>query len=188
MKPAIVFLPLLISALLVPSMSHAQQPRARHSRERRAEPRTADSTQTFQVLGFTIMTGDDDLRTDSDVRAHLTFQDDPSYDCFLHGASAAGAAANITWDNHSTHDAPPCRLRKPMSLADLKQVRISLQMESSIVGASNDNWNINRIVVDAYNPGSADKACVFNVSGNPLARLTGDQPEVTISDFPSACR
>lgn len=187
MKPAHLVCLLLISAVSVAPLL-AQQPRTPRARERghRVNPRAAN--ETFQLLGFTITTGADDLRTDSDAYIHLTFQDDPSYNCALHGAVASGASANISWDNNSTHDAPPCELKKPMSLAELRQVKFSLNMGSNIVGASPDNWNVNRVVITAYNPGSPGKVCVFNVSGNPLARLTGDKPEVIVSDFPNQCR
>jgi hypothetical protein len=179
---------LLLSIAVIPPATFAQQPRTRHTRERgeRVDPRAAN--ETFQLLGFTITTGGDDLRTDSVAYMHLTFQDDPSYDCSLHGPNVAGASANMSWDNNSTHEAPPCQLKKAMSLADLRQVKFSLVMWSNGVGASPDNWNVSRVVITAYNPGSPGKACVFNVSGDPLARLTGDQPHVTVSDFPNQCR
>ena len=175
------------SIAALPSATLAQQPRARSGQRRgkRVDPRA--SNETFKLLGFTISTGGDDLRTDTQVMMHLTFQDIPSYNCALHG-EVAGASGNITWDNNSTHDAPPCELKTPMTLADLRQVKFSLNMSSSGVGASPDNWNVKRVVITAYNPGASGKACVFDVSGDPLARLTGDQPEVAISNFPNQCR
>ena len=178
----------LLCIVMIPAASLAQHPRARHSRERgqRADPREAN--ETFQMLGFTITTGGDDLRTDSVASMHLTFQGDPGYDCLLHGPNVSGASANMSWDNNSAHEAPPCQLKKPMSLADLRQVKFSLGLASSSVGASPDNWNVNRVLITAYNQGSPGKACVLNVAGNPLARLTGDQPQVTVSDFPNQCR
>ncbi|WHZ18004.1 MAG: hypothetical protein OJF55_000153 [Rhodanobacteraceae bacterium] len=187
MKPSRLACLLLISAISV-APALAQQPRAHRTREQghRVDPRAAN--ETFQLLGFTITTGGDDLRTDSVAYMHLTFQDDPSYDCALHGSNVQGASANLSWDNNSTHDAPPCRLKKPMTLANLRQVMFSLVMSSNDVGASPDNWNVNRVLITAYNPGSSGKACVFDVGGNPLARLTGDQPQVTVSDFPNRCR
>ncbi|HJU08855.1 MAG TPA: hypothetical protein VJ727_10295 [Rhodanobacteraceae bacterium] len=188
MKPSQLLCLLLLSAVVAPPATLAQQPRARRTGERgqRVDPRSAN--QTFQLLGFTITTGDDDLRTDSLATMHLTFQDDPSYDCLLHGNGVSGASANVSWDNNKTYEAPPCQLKKPLSLADLRQVKFSLDMSSNNVGASPDNWNINRVLITAYNPGSPNKVCVFNVSGDPLARLTGDAPQVTISNFPNQCR
>lgn len=187
MKPSRLVCLLLISAASV-APALAQQPRTPRMRERgqRVDPRAA--SETFQMLGFTITTGGDDLRTDSDAYMHLTFQDDPSYDCALHGHMALGASANLSWDNNSTHEAPPCQLKKPMSLADLRQVKFSLVMESNGIGASPDNWNVNRVLITAYNHGSPGKTCVLNVGGNPLARLTNDQPQVAVSDFPNQCR
>jgi len=224
MKPANVYLPLMIFVLLIPSLSGAQQGPMRaqpsvsrvasspmsevpQTRMRRVELRDARSETTFPMIGFTFWTGGDDLRDDSIVTASLTFPDGAKQDCPLHGPQyASGAAANISWDNNSTHDAPPCRLDKPRTLRELKKSRIVVSMGSSpismdanaaIAGGpagvvaglhTSDNWNIARVDVKAYDPNGSGGICLRSASGNPLARLTGEQPEVAISDFPNQCR
>ena len=152
---------------------------------RNAHQTRVDPRQTFQLLRFTISTGDDDLRTDSNLRAHLTFRGSLRSDCALHGPVASGGAANITWDNHSTHDAAPCRLVKALTLVDLRQTVMALRLESSDIGASPDNWNVVRVVVSAYNPGAPGQTCVFSVAGRPAGAAY--RPEVKISDFPNKC-
>jgi hypothetical protein len=225
MKPANM-LPLLAAgigiAMLVPPSSGAQQlpfnlplPNKLQQAENlvrgiragipRRDPRADRAAMTFQMIEFTFGTGGDDLRSDSVVTARLAFPDASRQDCRLHGPGAIGAAANISWDNHSTHTAPPCRLDKPRTLAELKQARVVIGLYGpgrgpSIAGVmaagplglagvrSQDNWNINRVDVRAYSPGTNGQVCVFSVSADPVARLTGDQPDVTVSDFPNQCR
>lgn len=192
MKSAPLFC-LLLSAIVIPPASFAQQPRTRQNRERRgqrADPRVAN--EKFQVLEFTFTTGDDDLRNDSTLQAHLAFPDGSTQDCPLHGdlAGAQGNDATVTWENHSTHKGAPCHLSTPHVLADLRNATITLDMSGlNLVGDplhTEDNWNISRVTVIAYNPSSPARSCVFEGSGNPLARMTGGKLMVT--DFPNRCR
>lgn len=190
MKPVHLFCLLLIPAMSV-APALAQQPRAHQGRQHR-EARTDQSSPrgAFQVLAFTFTTGDDDLHDSSAVTAHLTFPDGSKQDCPLHGSSAAGNDASVTWDNHSTHEAAPCHLEKPRSVADLRSVVISLDLSGLTMNAfdTGDNWNINRVLVTAYNPNSSNRLCVFDGSGNPLARMTESQFKLALTDFPNRCR
>ncbi|WHZ18006.1 MAG: hypothetical protein OJF55_000155 [Rhodanobacteraceae bacterium] len=225
MKPATLLSTLAAGvaiAALIPAWSGAQQlpidvpamGKLRHVQEaesllqmvkQRQQPHTNRSELTFQMLEFTFGTGGDDLRNDSVVAARLVFPDSSRQQvCSLHGAGATGAAANISWDNNSTHIASPCRLARAMTLAALKQMRIVIGLygpgrvpgvPEAVLGGplaltgvrSQDNWNINRIEVRAYNPGANGQACVFSFSADPVARLTGDQPDVTVTDLPNQC-
>ncbi|MBS0383568.1 MAG: hypothetical protein JSR56_14175 [Proteobacteria bacterium] len=173
--------------------------------KQRQQPQAGRAEPTFQMLEFTFDTGGDDLRNDSVVTARLVFPDSSRpQDCRLHGAGATGAAANISWGNNSTHIASPCRLARAMTLAALKQMRIVIGLYGpgkmpSVPGAvlggplaltgvrSQDNWNINRIDVRAYNAGTNGETCVFRFSADPVARLTGDQPNVAVTDLPNQC-
>lgn len=175
--------------------------------QRERDPRhVARTPMTFQMLQFTFRTGGDDLRDDSVVTAGLEFPDGSRQVCYLHGRHAAGGAANISWDNNSTHAAPPCRLDKPRTIVELRGARVFVGMfgpgngpnyAAAVFGGpvglaasmrSPDNWNINRADVQAYNPASTQRVCVFSTSANPVARLTGDQPTVALSEFPNQCR
>lgn len=220
MKTAPAFPAALISALLLPSIVAAQvfphpvvvrAVRASAigttpTRARAPEARVQDSTPRFQMIGFKFWTGGDDLRDDSAVKAVLVFPDRTRQECRLHGSGyAAGAAANISWDNNSTHDAAPCSLATSRTLAELKRTFVFVLMTSNAlsvdpmsavaggpVGAAaslrtNDNWDIARVDVTAYNPDASGGSCVVSVSGNPLARLTGSQPSVNLSAFPNQC-
>lgn len=157
------------------------------------------------MIDFAFRTGGDDLRGDSVVTAQLTFPDGSTQQCFLHGAHASGAAANLSWDDNSTHEAPPCRLRKPRTLGELRKSRMMIGLSAPGSGPnfgtmlasgglaamsvrSQDNWNIARVDVKAYNPDGSAETCVRSIGGEPVARLIGDQPVVTISDFPNQCR
>ena len=206
MKSATALLPVLICALLVPSLCGAQatarMPGVRaaavspmqlpHVPQRTFRAKVPEAT--FQVLEFTFTTGDDDLRDTSKVTAHLTFPDGSEQDCPLHGSNTygrtqAGNDATVTWDNHSMHRAAPCHLDKPRTAADLKRTVIGLDMVGFGLNVSDtgDNWNINRTIVTAYNENSPERLCVFDGNGNPLARMT-EYSELGLTDLPNRCR
>lgn len=174
--------------------------------QRQGEPRSSDRKPTeYQMLEFAFATGDDDLRDDSTVVAGIIFPDGTRQICQLHGRDAVGAGANVSWDNHSKHMAPPCHLEKPWRLNRLREARVTIGMfgpghdpnlAAAVFGGpiglaatlrSPDNWNINEAAVWAYNPGIPGKVCVISVGGNPVARLTGDQPRVRLTDYPNRC-
>ncbi len=194
MKPITLICLLCASIAALPCTGLAQQPRTQLSRQReqRIEPRRADAT--YQLLGFTITTGADDLHDDTIVGAMLTFPDGTTQQCTVHGPAGygadgeTGASANTTWGNGTTHQTPPCRLSKPLSLPELRQTRIEFALVNVGTSLGFDNWEVSRVFVSAYNQGSARGPCVYDVAGDPLARLTGDQPRVTLSDFPNHCR
>lgn len=197
MKTAHLLYLLLLSTVVVAPVALAQQPRTRPTHERgtrqrgqRVDPRAANAT--YQVLEFNFTTGDDDLRQDSGVRANLVFADGSKLDCPLHGPGAAGNDATVGWGNNSGHLAAPCHLDKPRTLADLKGATMKLNLiglppTATFDPMSWDNWNINAVRVNAYNPQSPSRTCVLRAQGKPLVRLTGDSSSVTITDFPNQC-
>lgn len=164
-----------------------------------------DLQRTFQMLEFAFATGDDDLRDDTSVSAGIVFPDGSRVTCPLHGRGTAGGVANVSWGNNSKHTAPPCHLARAQSLDALRHAKVIIAMVESGPGVdpaaavfggpiglaatlhTNDNWNINEAAVWAYNPGTPGKACVISVGGNPVARLTGDQPRIRLTDYPNRC-
>lgn len=183
-----------------------QATQSTRTRAPQPEARAQDSTPRFQMIAFKFWTGGDDLRDDSAVKAVLVFPDRARRECRLHGTGyAAGAAANVSWDNGSSHDAAPCRLAQPKTLAELKKTIVFVSMTSKTLSTdfvaaaaggpagaaatmrTNDNWDIARVDVTAYNQGSSTETCVLSTSGSPVARLTGSQPSVNLSAFPNQC-
>ncbi len=219
MKSALVFSPMLICTLFASPLVDAQMAsrpqvvrtapaamtvQSTRTRARQAPARAQDSTPRFQTIAFTFWTGDDDLRDDSVLTAVLAFPDGKRQDCLLHGKQASGAAANISWDNGTVRDAPPCRLYTPRTADELKNTRISIRLFGpgsgpsfgEVLGSgglaavsirSSDEWKMAGVEVKAYNMDGSGESCIRSVRGDPVAKLTGNQPEVTISDFPNQC-
>jgi hypothetical protein len=142
----------------------------------------------YSVLEFVVTTGSDDLRGDSGASASM-------YAPKLHGSPMICILKSKnadSWDNNSIHTVP-CTLAWPTSLADLRNTRITIAiLEADPVsggfGTTDDNWNVQRVRISAYRPGSGKpEICLFDVSGNPLARLKRSEPSVDVTNFPSHC-
>jgi hypothetical protein len=142
---------------------------------------------TYAELIFTITTGGDDLRGDSSAAA-LIGGPAGSFQCLLKPNRGDG------WDNNTVHTVP-CPLPAPRTIHDLRRssVTIAIDQNPGVVTLSkrfetDDNWNINRVIISAYTPGSGKSpVCLFDVTGNPFARLTGSDPGVIVTNFPSHC-
>lgn len=176
-----------VAAIAAPTLAQMRRPAAGA-----ATPRQQVGGQTYQLLQFRFGTGDDDLRSDSDLTARITFPDKSTQNCALHGSKAVGGEANIGWDNHTTHESAPCRLDRAWTLNELKRSKIELDLfgygGGMVIDSGDDNWNINSIAVQAYNPGNPQRANLFCYRGDPLlVRLTGSMPKITITDLPTQC-
>ena len=149
----------------------------------------------YSYIEFTIVTGSDDLRGDSEAYASfptIPFSKDmacvgcppdSNYSCWLK------MSTGDSWDNGSRKGPVPCALPKAMTLTQLQQTRIDIHLLSrSRSWETPDNWNIEQITIGAYNPGSnVEPACFFNASGDPLVRLKQSNPDVEITIYPSQC-
>jgi hypothetical protein len=128
------------------------------------------STATFNQVTFTILTGGDDLRGDSSATASIQFAGG-SQTFTLKAQSDAG------WGNNSTHTKTFSIAGPPVLLSAFGTITITLTSHDGLFETP-DNWNIQSLSVSAS--GSSGVAEVFSGSGNPLARLTGSAPSVTV--------
>lgn len=118
-------------------------------------------------IQFVIGTGSDDLRGDSSATATLEKSGGASFETVtLKPQSASG------WGNNSGHIAVGGFNQS--SQTALGQVAITLTSHNSIL-ESDDNWNIQNMTVSVLTT-SGSILCRQAVSGDPLARLTGQAP------------
>jgi len=132
----------------------------------------AASAQVMNSVQFWILTGGDDLRGDSDAKATIAF---------ANGASNTFTLKNQgdpSWDNNTLHSPGPFALG-PVDYFAITSISITLTSHNSGF-EGDDNWNINQVVINVQGPGGGPY-CIVNLSGNPLSRLTGTQPTLTMS-------
>jgi hypothetical protein len=87
---------------------------------------------------------------------------------------------------------PTSCLAKAWTFEQLKATKIVVAYDgtpqSSDPFATQDNWNIKKIHIDAQSPVQHLSMCVLDASADPyLARLRQDNPSFTLSDLPSTC-
>ena len=124
------------------------------------------------TLQITIDTGDDDLRGDSTATAYLIA---------LHGGSTREYSTTLkkgsdpSWSNNSTTGPVVWNLPPGLTSHNIKRFGIRLQSHNNAF-ETDDNWNINRVLVTYPGPGGSEVTLVQE-SGAPLFRLTADQPQ-----------
>jgi hypothetical protein len=136
----------------------------------------------YSVLEFVITTGSDDQRSDSSSFATVVFPTGAPKTCALKAQNAD------SWDNWTTHTVP-CAIF-PATFDYLRKSAVTITLVGHYSGPFNsaDNWNVERVLIQAFQPGSGLPAlCVVNVSGDPLVRLTQSAPSVVVTYFPSRC-
>lgn len=178
---------LLTAVLMAPGLTHAGgapvvPPAMVHPPT--PKPSTTPAPPFYSVLEFTITTGGDDLRGSSGADAQISNSGPPALSLTCHLKQTSGDA----WDEKSTHTVP-CELGQGWTIGYLKKSSVLIRIvERPGYMQSWDNWNIQKVVITAYQPGSGRKQiCLFDVSGNPLVRLTQDSQLVRVTDFPSRC-
>ncbi|MGO9935479.1 MAG: DUF6519 domain-containing protein [Steroidobacteraceae bacterium] len=134
------------------------------------------NSSTFNTIQFTIVTGSDDLRPDSTATATLEGADGS-----LLQVVTLKAQTGAAWGNGSTNTVNAA-LNPPLAAPDIGSIDITLTSHNAF-GETDDNWNINSVSVSLSNNG-AETQPIVSLSGNPLVRLTGSLPSITIS--PSA--
>jgi hypothetical protein len=147
----------------------------------------------FTALSFVVKTGGDDLRSDSEAWINLTYQDQSSQNCLLKNQGRDG------WGNDSTHDEdiPVCVLLSPKTLAQLKAAQIMLGYRSANYDLETpDNWNVDRVRIEALNSANHSEQCLLDEAGDPLVRLKANGTSVVqfyqsgtfdLGNHPSTC-
>jgi len=124
--------------------------------------------QEVNNLHFTITTGDDDVRQNSQVNATLTI---------LQGGQISTVKQSLNeganWGNNTTHIAdmgiPQVRVR------DIRAFRIDFLSGQTGPFDTEDNWNMNAIQV-TYKLNTGREDILFKQDGQPLHRFTGSDP------------
>jgi hypothetical protein len=125
----------------------------------------------YNEIIFNIVTGGDDLRGDSSATASVTF---PSgVKTFTLKAQSDGG-----WENNSDH-IKSFAISPPQPIENVGRIDITLTSHNSFL-ETDDNWNIQNVYVTVQDP-NGFIACVLKQDGNPLARLTGSGPTVSLN-------
>ena len=133
---------------------------------------------TFNQIEFVISTGGDDLRGDSSATATLQ--------------AANGATLQVItlktqnqpgWNNNTSHTVTAA-LNPPRPAAAIGHIVITLTSHNGF-GESDDNWNVQSVVINLSNNG-AGQIQLLSDAGNPLKRLTGSDPSLTVTPPPAA--
>jgi hypothetical protein len=127
-------------------------------------------------ITFNIGTGGDDLRGDSSATASV----------ILPGGTQTftlKAQSDPGWGNNSDHVKTFNIAGPPQPLSAFGPTTITLTSHNSFT-ETDDNWNIQSVAVTVDGPSGS--AVVFNQSGNPLSRLTGSAPSVTLQPVAGA--
>jgi hypothetical protein len=132
---------------------------------------TPPPTAKFNQVEFNITTGGDDLRGDSSATAVLLLNSAPVL-------FTLKAQSDPSWDNNTNHD-KTFSLNTLQPLSAFGNAVITLTSHNGF-GESNDNWNIQSILVKLSDSGN-NPTCFFNAAGNPFSRLTGSAPSVTLT-------
>jgi hypothetical protein len=125
---------------------------------------------TFNQVTFNIGTGGDDLRGDSSATASIV----------LPGGTQTftlKAQSDPGWGNNSDHVKTFTIAGPAQPLLAFGDIKITLTSHNSFP-ETDDNWNIQTVNITVN--GASGSSCLYNHGGNPLARLTGSGPSVTL--------
>jgi Neprosin len=125
---------------------------------------------TFNEIIFNIETGGDDLRGDSSATVTVD----------LPGGNQTftlKAESDPGWGNNTDHVKSFTLSGAPQPLSSFGNITITLTSHNGFL-ETDDNWNIQSVLVTLS--GSSGGATLMSKSGNPLARLTGSNPSVTL--------
>jgi hypothetical protein len=125
--------------------------------------------ETFNQVTFNIVTGGDDLRGDSSATATVALPG---------GAQTFTLKAqnDSGWGNNSDH-VKSFNLPTAQPLSAFGDIDIRLTSHNGFL-ETDDNWNIQAVTVTLNSPQGS--TTLLAKSGNPLARLTGSSPSVTL--------
>jgi hypothetical protein len=128
------------------------------------------ATQTFDEITFNIETGGDDLRGDSSATASVALPDGTQ-------TFTLKAQSDPGWGNNTDHVKSFALSGPPQAFLVFGSITITLTSHNGFP-QTDDNWNIQSALVTLN--GSGGSATLLSKSGNPLARLTGSSPSVTL--------
>jgi hypothetical protein len=130
----------------------------------------ASTNATYDQISFDIVTGGDDLRGDSSATATVG----------LPGGAQTftlKAQSDPGWGNNSDNVRTFTISGPAQPASAFGPVTITLTSHNGIF-ETNDNWNVQSVRVTLT--GASGSTQLYDDSGNPFARLTGDQPSVTL--------
>jgi hypothetical protein len=87
------------------------------------------------------------------------------------------AQSDPGWPNNSDHVKTFTIAGPAQPLSAFGDITITLTSHNSF-GETDDNWNVQNVSITVN--GASGSACLYNHGGNPLARLTGSAPSVTL--------
>lgn len=154
------------------NLSFGQIPGAADNTQGGACNKTGDIhvPEKFNQISFNIVTGGDDLRGDSSATVSVSLPGG-TQTFTLKSQSDAGWGENSDHVKTFTITGPA----QPLSL--FGPITITLTSHNGPF-ETDDNWNVQN--VDIAVKGSSGSSCVLKQTGNPLARLTGSVPSVTL--------
>jgi len=126
---------------------------------------------TFNQITFNIGTGGDDLRGDSSATASVNISGGTQ--TFTLKAQSDGG-----WENNSDHVKTFTIAGPAQPLTAFGTITITLTSHNGFA-ETNDNWNVQTVNVTVNGPSGS--GCVLNQGGNPLGRLTGSGPSMTLN-------
>ena len=122
-------------------------------------------------LELTIVTGGDDLRSDSSATAYIIVvagNRTREYSTQLKSETDPG------WDNDTTHG--PIAWNMPPGVTTDNLSRLGIRMHSHENGLeTSDNWDITSVLV-TYPVDGGGQDVLVDLAGGPLVRLTGSEP------------
>jgi hypothetical protein len=125
---------------------------------------------TYNQIVFNITTGGDDLRGDSSATASVVIAGETQ-------TFTLKAQSDPAWPNNSNNVRTFTIAGPAQPLSNFGNVTITLTSHNSWF-QTDDNWNIQSVSISLSGPNVS--ACLLSQSGNPLARLTGSGPSVTL--------
>jgi hypothetical protein len=136
-------------------------------------PIAALAQTSFNQIQFTIITGADDLRSDSSATATIR---SPTGNTIQ--TVTLKAQGQQGWPNNSTKTIN-ASLVTPQTPSQIRDIVITLTSHNAF-GEVSDNWNVQGVSVYLSNNGQG-QVTFLNRSGNPLKRLTASQPSLTLT-------
>lgn len=129
-----------------------------------------NARERFSEITFDIGTGGDDLRGDSSATVTVALPNGPQ-------TFTLKSQHDPSWGNNSDHVKSFQLAGAPQPASAFGDITIRLTSHDGIFETS-DNWNIQSVNVTLN--GSGTPTTLMEKSGDPLARLTGSQPSVTL--------
>jgi hypothetical protein len=171
-----------------PQVRTAPRPVMQNPNRPQADWQSGSQQDQVVAVDVTIETGDDDLRSGSAASLFIG----GGQGCVL---KQNGENPDDVWTNGSIHN-HRCELSMTRSLGELESMPIALVYQGHGQGGfeGQDNWDVTRITISTVPlyPKSpvAPKpaiACLIDVKGRPLVRMTGSSPKFDLRSVHNFC-